>query len=179
MPRIPYKPADIEEPPEVVAAIRRRRGGRLLHLDRMLLHSPAYAKGWNALLGAVRNELELPAKLREIAICCVAALTGAEYEFHHHAPELMKAGGTREQVSALERLVSAQVDSAPFDATERAVIQLAFEMTREVEVRETTFAAVAQTLPSERHVVELIGAIATYNMVARFLVALQIKPEPS
>lgn len=52
MPRIPY--ADVDAAPqEVVAPIRARRGGVLLHLDRMLLHSPAYARGWNALLGMV------------------------------------------------------------------------------------------------------------------------------
>lgn len=45
---------------ESVAPIRARRGGELLNLGRMLLHSPAYARSWNALLGAVRAEPTLP-----------------------------------------------------------------------------------------------------------------------
>src|SRR5215470_2707748 len=54
---IPYV-ADNDQtgPAEVVSAIRARRtGGKLLNLDRMLLHSPNYAKGWNGLLGAIRG----------------------------------------------------------------------------------------------------------------------------
>jgi alkylhydroperoxidase family enzyme len=177
MPRIPYKSADTSEPRDVVEAIRQRRGGKLLHLDRLLLYSPAYAKGWNALLGAVRNELEVPAKWRELAICCVAALTGADYEFHHHAPMLLKAGGTPAQVEALRELQSSRVDPALFDATERALIQFTFEMTRSVAISDATFRAAAAALQNDQLVVELIAVIATYNMVARFLVALQIEPE--
>jgi alkylhydroperoxidase family enzyme len=88
MPRIPY--ADEQTVPhEVVEPICARRGGKLLNLDRMLLHSPAYARDWNALLGAVRRELTLPPRLRELAICAVASLTGAEYEWRQHGPELL------------------------------------------------------------------------------------------
>jgi len=34
MPRLPYKPDAAAGPEEIVAAIRERRGGTLLHLDR-------------------------------------------------------------------------------------------------------------------------------------------------
>lgn len=177
MPRIPYKPADSAEPRELVEAIRARRGGRLLHLDRMLLYSPAYARGWNAFLGAVRNDLSLPARLRELAICCVAVLNGADYEFHHHAPQFVAAGGTPEQVEALRRLEAPPAEAKLFDATERAVIDYTYEMTRQVAVSDATFARIAQALASAAHTVELTGVIAAYNMVSRFLVALQIAPE--
>ena len=73
MARLPYVAADVAEPAELVAAIRKRRGGRLLNLDRMLLHSPALAAGWNAYLRAVRSELSLDPMLRELAMCGVAA----------------------------------------------------------------------------------------------------------
>ena len=89
MPRVPYVPEDIAEPKEIVDAVRKRRGGKLLALDRMLLHSPPLAAGWNAYLGAVRTQLSLAAKPRELAICGVAALNGAEFEFVHHAPHLL------------------------------------------------------------------------------------------
>ena len=77
MPIIPYKSEDIQEPAELIAAIRTRRGGTLLNLDRMLLHSPPFATGWNNFLGTVRNDLGVPVKLRELAICAVAILNGA------------------------------------------------------------------------------------------------------
>jgi len=37
---IPFVPKDLDEPRELVEAIKSRRGGELLALDRMLLHSP-------------------------------------------------------------------------------------------------------------------------------------------
>lgn len=176
MPRIPYQPADLALPADIVDAIRRRRGGRLLNLDRMLLHSPSFARGWNAFLGEVRGGLELSPKLRELAMCVVAVLNGAEYEFHHHAPEFIRAGGSEAQVAAM-RKPEAAGNSAVFDAAERAVIRLTIDMTRNVAVGETTFAEVRASLCSDRLVVELVGVIATYNMVSRFLVALGIEPE--
>jgi len=177
MPRIPYQPSDLAEPKEIVDAVRKRRGGRLLNLDRMLLHSPALARGWNAFLGEVRTNLELSPRLRELAMCVVAVLNGAMYEFHHHAPEFIKAGGTREQIEALRQHgVSAQT-LALFDATERAAIEFTTQMTRNVEVDDAAFAAVRAALKNDTLVVELTGVVATYNMVSRFLVALGVEPE--
>lgn len=177
MPRIPYRSEDITEPAPLVEAIRARRGGRLLHLDRMLLHSPPLAQGWNAFLKAVRTELALDPRLRELAMCAVASLNGANYEFHHHAPEFLRAGGTASQVRALERPESALAREDLFDPVALAVLRLTIEMTRQVEVGDATFAAVLDAL-GERGTVELAGVIAVYNMVSRFLVALAVEPEP-
>jgi alkylhydroperoxidase family enzyme len=177
MSRIPYQPAELAEPKQIVDAIRARRGGRLLNLDRMLLHSAPFAKGWNVFLGAVRNELELSPKLRELAMCVVAVVNGAEYEFHHHAPEFIKAGGTPEQVEALKSLERGAFESALFDAQELAAITLALEMTRSVQVSDATFSSVREALRNDQLAVELVGVIATYNMVSRFLVALEIETE--
>jgi hypothetical protein len=79
--RIPFVPLDLTEPKEIVDAVRARRGGKLLELDRLLLHSPTFTQGCNAHLKAVRTQLTVPANLRELAICTVAVLNGAEYEF--------------------------------------------------------------------------------------------------
>ncbi len=177
MPRIPYVPEDLAEPKEIVDAIRARRGARgLIHLDRILLHSPPLAAGWNTYLGAIRTKISLAPRLREIAMCGVAMLNGAEYEFVHHAPELLKAGGTQAQVDALRDPVKAQ-DSPLFDAAERAAIRLTVEMTRDVKVREATFGAAKQALGGTQALVELVATIATYNMVSRFLVAFDVQPE--
>lgn len=161
----------------MVARIRARRGGRLLNLDRMLLNSPSFAHGWNTHLGAVRGELTVPPKLRELAVCAVAVLNGADYEFGHHAPELLRAGGTPAQVEALKTLESGCDHAGVFDDIELAVLRLTLEMTRNVKVTEATFAGVRSQMGDARQVVELVGVIATYNMVSRFLVALAVEPE--
>lgn len=177
MPRIPYKPHDDAGPEAVVAPIRARRGGTLLNLDRQLLHSPPLATGWNHLMGAVRTELSLPADLREIAICVVATINRAPYEFIHHAPVLRAAGASQAQVDALHDVDAALVASGLFDEVEQATIRLAVEMTRSVQVADATFDAARRALGDDRLLVELVGTIASYNMVSRVIVALGIEPE--
>ena len=176
-PRIPAVPDAQLGPVEVVDAIRKRRGGTLLNLDRMLLNSPAFAVGWNGFLGAVRNSLSLEAKLRELAICAVAVLNRAEYELLQHAPEWLAAGGTPAQLAGLQDYDAALQDATLFHAAERAVLQLTLEMTRNVQLTPACFARVQQALGSPQVQVELVGVIAAYNMVSRFLEALQVPPE--
>ena len=125
-------------------------------------------------MGAVRNKLSLDPLLRELAMCAVASLNGAEYEFIHHAPVFVAAGGTAAQVEALRHPDTARADV--FDAGGAAALQLTIEMTRQVHVADATFAAAHAAL-GEQATVELVAVIAAYNMVSRFLVALGVEPE--
>jgi alkylhydroperoxidase family enzyme len=154
------------------------RVGTLRNLDRMLLNSPAFAVGWNGFLGAVRNALSLDAKRRELAICAVAVLNRADYELLQHAPAYREAGGT---VARLERLVdfeAAMQDATLFSEAECAVLQLTLEMTRNVQVGNACFQRVQRSLGSHQAQVELVGVIAAYKRVSRFLEALQVPPHP-
>jgi alkylhydroperoxidase family enzyme len=160
-----------------VDAVRARRGGTLSHLDRLLLHSPNLTAGWNTFLGAIRTRLSLSPKLREIAMCSVAVLNGAEYEFFHHAPELLKAGGLQAQVDAIRDVEAASTNMRLFDDAERAALCLSLEMTRSITVKDETFAHAVKALGNAQTVIELIATIAAYNMVSRFLVALDVEPE--
>src|SRR2546423_1099938 len=129
--RIPFwTPEQAHRDPSLVAAIEARRGGRLLNLDRMLLWSEPLARSWNVFLRTLRQELSLSPRLRELAICVVARTTGAKYEFHHHAPEFGKAGGSAAQVAALDD-PDAAAESALFDALEQNVIRYAPPGTRQ------------------------------------------------
>ena len=116
---IDYQPMDLAQPAELVAAIRKRRGGKFINLDRMLLHSVPIAEGWNHYIGAIRNQLSLDPKLRELGMCGVAVLNGAEYEFIHHAPPFKEAGGTQEQVEALRLLGQATFPKHLFNSIEQ------------------------------------------------------------
>jgi alkylhydroperoxidase family enzyme len=49
-------------------------------------------------------------------------------------------------------------------------------MTRSIEVDPALMKRLQSALGNS-HLVELVGVIATYNMVSRFLVALQVTPE--
>jgi alkylhydroperoxidase family enzyme len=180
MPRIPYLSDDQVGPPALVAAIRERRGGRLGAIDRLLLHSPPVADGWNQFFSRMRGQLDLPALPRELAMCAVATLNGAEYELHHHAPLYLAAGGTQDQVDALRQLgdAPAAVLASPlFDARQRAVLAVVVQSTRQVAIDDATFAAARAALGSDRLMFELLAVTAAYNMVSRLLVAFDVQPE--
>ncbi len=174
---IPLLAEDIQQPEELVTAIRARRGGKLLKLDRMLLHSPPFATGWNSFMKIVRNDLTLDPKLAELAICAVAIINGADYELEQHAPEFIRQGGTSEQIEALKQSAAAPGESSLFNPAELAVLQLAGEMTRSVQVTEETMERIGEFLENTQQLVELVGVISAYNMVSRYLVALGLQSE--
>ena len=173
---IPYQPIDLAEPAQLVAAIRERRGGQFINLDRMLLHSVPIAEGWNHFIGEIRNNLSLDPKLRELAMCGVAVLNGAEYEFFHHAPPFRAAGGTEAQVDALRLIGQADFPVEIFSGVEQDAVALTFQMTRNIKVDPDLMRRLQSTLGST-DTVELVSVIAAYNMVSRFLIALDVTPE--
>ena len=179
--RIPaWTPELKAQPVDLVQAVTQRRGGSLLNLDRALLWSEPLARGWNVYLKAVRTELPTSRKLRELGICTVALLTGAHYEYHHHAPDFLAAGGSQSELDALQVVVKENprlaIDHAALGAVEKIIVQYAAQMTLDVKVSDDVFAAMKQHFDTTE-IVELTSAIATYNMVARFLVALGVTPE--
>ena len=179
MPRIPYLTDDEVGPPELVAAIQARRKGPLVELDRILLHSPAVAEGWNAFFAHVRGRLDLPAHPRELAMCAVAMLNGAEYELYHHAPLFLAAGGTPAQVELFRRLAGeadAVLASSLWNDTDRALLQAVVQSTRQVHIDDHVFAAARAALGSDRLLLELLTVTAAYNMVSRLLVAFDVQP---
>lgn len=157
---------------DLVAAVRQRRGGQLLNLDRQLLHSAPVARGWNAYLGAIRTGGVLDGGLRELVILRVAVINRAPYEFIQHAPVALAEGVPQAKVDA----VTDWPTSPLFDARERDVLAYADAMTRNVQVDSAVFDRLRSHF-SDREVVELTATVAAYNMVSRFLEALQIEPE--
>ena len=179
--RIPdWTPALKAQPQDLVDAILKRRGGTLINLDKALLWSEPLARGWNVYLKAVRTDLPTSPKLRELGICTVALLTGATYEYKHHAPDFLTAGGTQAELDALNAVVKADArhsaSHAALGELEQLVIRYAAQMTLDVKVTDEIFSSLRQHFDTTQ-IVELTSAIATYNMVARFLVALGVSPE--
>jgi alkylhydroperoxidase family enzyme len=177
MGRLELLPECVAEPKDLVEAFRSRRPNRQLNeADRTVLHAPAFARGWNAIARAVREELSLDPRLRELVICAVGSLNGARYEVVKHGLEFIAAGGSSEQLQAIEDVDSAARNVVLFDGVERAALKLAIEMTRHIRVSEETFAEVRHSMGSSQKILELVGCISMYNMVGRLLVALEIEP---
>ncbi|WP_373980130.1 carboxymuconolactone decarboxylase family protein [Achromobacter sp. JD417] len=169
MARLPYADLTHPEARSLVERIVAQRGS-VLHLYQMLLHSPAVADGWLNYLTSIRQLSTLPGDLRELVIMRVAAINGAPYEADQHAPIALKEGVSQAQLDALD----AWETSGLFSERERAVLAYTDAMTRHVQVPEAVFDAVRAAMGSEKLVVELTATVAAYNMVSRFLEALQV-----
>jgi 4-carboxymuconolactone decarboxylase len=172
MARVEYPAVDSADAQHMVEQVRQQRGGRFPHLFHMQLYNPAIVDGWLRLGTAVRFKSELDDATRELAICLVARLTGAEYEWRGHRRLAAEAGFSNEQ---LERIVQWR-SSAGLDERQRAVLALAEALTQQIQVDNATFDAARKYL-SPRQLVELVTTVAYYNMVARFLVGLEIDLE--
>lgn len=169
MARIPYADLSAPEAQPLVQRIVAERGS-VLHLYQMLMHSPPLAEGWLGFMTKVRQQLALPGDLRELVIMRIAHLNGAPYEADQHAPIALKEGLAQAQLDALADWRAA---SERFTPLQREVLALCDAMTREVHVDAAIVQAVRERL-GERQLVELVATIASYNMVSRFLEALQI-----
>jgi len=168
MARLPYADLCAPEAQPLVQRIVAERGS-VLHLYQMLLHSPPLAEGWLAYLTAVRQRLAIAGTLRELIIMRVAMLNGAPYEAMQHARIALHEGVTQGQLDALEQWEASEL----FSAAERAVLRLTDAMTRDIHFAPAIMADVHAAL-GERGAVEAAATIAAYNMVSRFLEALQI-----
>ncbi|TAQ88054.1 hypothetical protein B7494_g3602 [Chlorociboria aeruginascens] len=159
----------------IVARVRARRAPRPLQaLDLTLLHSPSVADGWNSFLGAVRTKTSLSDDVREIAICRVAVINHAWYEWMHHAP-LAKEGGVSEEGMKLlgEGDLGAKVEGSGLSDKQWAVVKYTDAMTKHVRVGDEVFEELKKHF-SEQEVVEITATVAAYNCVSRFLVALDV-----
>ncbi|KAF2219080.1 AhpD-like protein [Elsinoe ampelina] len=174
--RLPYAPSTPSpsapsSEKSIYDAISQRRAPRPLQkLDLALLHSPPIASGWNAFLGAIRSQSILPqASVQEVAICRVAVLNRAAYEWDAHSV-LAGAGGRLREV--MQRLGSEGREGG-LSARQWAVVAFADQSTREVQVSDEVWKLVKEEF-SDREMVELTATVAAYNCVSRFLAALDV-----
>jgi alkylhydroperoxidase family enzyme len=172
MARLPYPDLSRPEIAPIAERIKAERGGKMLNLYHMLLHSPPVADGWRAFLTAIRQQCQLPGRARELAILRVAVLNGADYEFNAHVPFAKKEGVTQAQLDDM------RADRVPagFTDADRAVLDCTDAMTRHIQVPDAVFAAVRKHFP-DREAMELVATVAAYNLVSRFLVAIQVDHE--
>ncbi len=174
MARVPLlEETDHPELADSIAKIKGARGGRLINIYRLMLHSPALANAWFDLNQAVRYGTEIDGQSREIAVIRVAILNNVEYVQRAHGPAYaLKEGLTPDQVTAIADWRPSKLFSAP----QRALLTYTDAMTREINVPDAVFAEVRNHF-SERQTVELTMLIGAYNMLTRFLQALKVDPE--
>ena len=120
------------------------------------------------MLTAIRLKTSLAPHLRELVILRIAVINRVDYEFVSHVPHARKAGVSDAKLAAVK-----SGDLAAFDDAERLVLEYAEVMTRDVHVPDALFARVAAVFDAKGRV-ELTATVAAYNMVSRFLAALNV-----
>ncbi|KAJ5106501.1 4-carboxymuconolactone decarboxylase family protein [Penicillium angulare] len=183
--RLPYvpdpPPTSTEDEARILAAVQARRAPNpLLPLDLALLHSYPVTEGWNSFIGAIRTKTTLSTVIRELAICRVAVVNGALFEWEQHAP-LLREGGLSEEAMVFIGDKEANFDDDDDDGAwkgllsveQRAVLRYTDSMTKTVAVPDGVFGGLRECF-GEREVVEITATVAAYNCVSRFLVALDV-----
>jgi 4-carboxymuconolactone decarboxylase len=166
---------DAVEHSDLIRKIKGARGGRLINIYRLMLHSPSLANAWFDLNQAVRYNTEIDGQNREIAVIRVAVLNDVEYVLRAHGPAYaLKEGLTPSQVEALADWQRSDL----FSDKQRALLAYTDAMTREIDVPDAVFDEV-RTHFTERQIVELTLLISAYNMLTRVLKALKVDLEPT
>jgi alkylhydroperoxidase family enzyme len=149
------------------------RRGTVINVYKALLHNPDLAASWFQHINTVRWGTELEGRLREVLIIRIGHLTGSAYILRQHVPKLAEAEGlSQEQCDALDDWRVSDL----FDGAERAALAFADAMTERIEVPDEVFEPLRDHF-SERQIVELTVLIASYNMHARVLRALDVDLE--
>ncbi len=160
MARLPYV-----DPEQASAPVREAFARLPVHLNifRTMAHAETCFRPLLRLGSAILGGQRLDARLRELAILRVAALSKARYEWEQHVPIARAAGVRAEQIAALER---GEASGEEFSPLERAVLDFTTEVVEQVRASEVTFGRLAAEL-SAQEIVELLVAIGFYMMIAR------------
>ena len=175
MARVPLiQEQDHPELAEVMEKYRAGRHGKLINIYRMLLNAPPLAESWFNHSNTIRWKTSLAGRLREIVIIRIGHLTRSDYVLRQHVPGLALADGlSLEECDALKDWHGSKF----FNAAERAALDYADTMTRDITVPDAVFAEVKRHFDT-RATVELTVLIGSYNMNARVMQALELDLEP-
>ncbi|MDN3359083.1 carboxymuconolactone decarboxylase family protein [Actinomadura sp. DC4] len=157
---------------EISDRITRRRGGTRGPF-LVWLRSPELCEKVEALGAYCRFESSLDLRLRELSLLVAARHWDAQYSWNAHVEKAVDAGVARESLTALAE----NRDPAFARADEDAVHRFATEILRDHFVSDATFALALEEL-GEQGVVDLLGSLGNFSMLAMLLNACQVDLQP-
>ncbi len=138
------------------------------------LHSPELCDRVEALGAYVRFDCSLSEKLREFSILITARFWDAQHSWNAHVDKAIAAGLPREVAQAV-----AERRNPDFQAEdERVFYQFCMETLGEHFVSDSTFAA-ALRIFGNQGVVDIIGCLGNFSMLAMCLNAFQVDLDPT
>ncbi len=174
MPVIPMVPSQPDDPAlQAIFAEVRARGIEVPDLYRVMGNAPAMLRAWIDFAWPLRLNARTSRAIRELLILRGAQIGEVDYEWAHHVPMALDAGVPQAKIDALANWR----ESTLFDATERAVLRLADEVTRGPGASAECQAELLRHFDAAE-VVELTLTSAFYVCVSRFLTSMQLELEP-
>jgi alkylhydroperoxidase family enzyme len=172
MPRVPY----IEKAgadPEVTKLYEGFETQFGIHgvpnVAKALANSPGLAMKVFPLANYFMNQSSLQPRVRELAVLMLMKRCDCEYGFVRHIDIAKRVGLTQEQIDD----IGSYATSSRFTDNDKLILRYAEELTTKARADDDLFRKV-EAIVGKDNIVDLTGAIAFWNMMARNLNALQV-----
>jgi AhpD family alkylhydroperoxidase len=142
------------------------------NLFRTMARQRKLFRGWLFFAGRLMPGGKLPRRETELLILRVAHQRGCAYEFEHHVRLGRRAGVTAQDVQR----VQAGPDEEGWSARERALLRAADELVEQRRLGDVAWAALREHL-AEPEAVEFLLLVGHYDMLATFLLSLEVEPD--
>jgi uncharacterized peroxidase-related enzyme len=139
---------------------------------KALANSPGLAGKVFPLANYFMNQSALDPRTRELAVLMLMKRCDCEYGFVRHIDIAKRCGLSQEQIDDIGNYQT----SARFTADDKVILRYAEELTVKARVDDDLYAR-AEKLVGKQNIIDLTGAIAFWNMMARNLNALQVTLE--
>lgn len=167
--KIPILPDD-QIPSDVLSLLKQYPR---INVYTVLAHSPSVCKPWIEMINGIYAS-GFSARLREVALVRIGAVTKAEYELHQHHFIALKNGVTEEEVQAI--IHEASVTS--LDEEGNLICRAVDELHKRFSLSDETFDELTNHF-STKDIVSLGVAVAMYFAVAILANFCRLEIEPS
>ena len=147
--------------------------GFIPNFIKTLAHSGNFLKDVADLYRGLMGETSLSERIRQLAILKTCKLNRCQYTVASYSELAQKEGWTNEQIEAIDDYVNSDL----FNYYEKEVLQLAEQITEAPDEIQDEFWAQLNNHYTSDQVVELVTLIGFFNMINRFILALQVDPD--
>jgi alkylhydroperoxidase family enzyme len=176
MPRVNYieKAAATPEMQKLYEGFETQFGiAEVPNVVKALANSPGLATKVFPLANYFMNQSALDPRIRELAVLMLMKRCNCEYGFVRHIDIAKRCGLSQEQIDDVGNYKT----SSRFTSDDKVILRYAEELTQNARVDDELFAAAEKVVGKKQNVIDLTGAIAFWNMMARNLNALQVTLE--
>lgn len=172
MPRVAYveKEAASPEVKKLYEGFEIQFGVRAVpNVAKALANSPGLATKVFPLANYFMNQSALDKRVRELAVLMLMKRCECEYGFVRHIDIAKREGISQQQIDEIGSYRTSQ----QFSDNDKLILQYAEELTTKARVDDDLYRKVESVIGRDK-MVDLTGAIAFWNMMARNLNALQV-----